>query len=40
MISVDDITLVAGTRNAVSAADLLRTLKGIVAHRLPVRYVA
>lgn len=40
IISVDDITLVAGTRNAVSAADLLRTLKGIVAHRLPVRYVA
>ena len=40
IISLDDITLVAGTRDAVSAAEILRTLKGIVAHRLPVRYVA
>ena len=40
IISLDDITLVAGRRGAVSAADILRTLKGIVAPRLPVRYVA
>ena len=40
IISLDDITLIAGTRDAVSAADIVRALKGIVAPRLPVRYVA
>src|SRR5512132_2332652 len=40
IISLDDITLAAGTRGTVSAADILRTLKAIVAPHLPVRYVA
>jgi CBS domain-containing protein len=40
MISFDDIALAAGTRTTVSAADVLRALKGIIAPPLPVRDVA
>ena len=40
IISLDDIILAAGSRGTVSAADVLRTLKAIIAPRLPVRYVA
>lgn len=40
IISLDDITLCAGSRDAVSAADVLATMKAILAPRLPVRHVA
>jgi CBS domain-containing protein len=40
IISLDDIILAAGTRGTVTAAEVLRTLKAILAPRLPVRYVA
>ena len=40
IISLDDITLTAGARETVSAADILGTLKAILAPRLPVRHVA
>jgi CBS domain-containing protein len=40
IISLDDITLCSGRRDAVSAADVLSTMKAIIAPRLPVRHVA
>ena len=40
VVSFDDIALAAGTRGAVSAADVLRTFKGIIAPRPPARDVA
>ena len=39
IISLDDITLAAGTRDTVEGAEIVTTLKAIVAPRLPVRYV-
>jgi CBS domain-containing protein len=40
IISLDDITLCAGRRDAVSAADVVGTMKAILAPRLPARHVA
>lgn len=40
IISLDDIVLSAGRREAVSAADILATMKAILAPRLPLRHVA
>jgi CBS domain-containing protein len=40
IISLDDIALCAGRRDAVSAGDVLATMKAILAPRLPLRHVA
>ena len=40
IISLDDITLCAGRRDAVSAADIVATMKAILAPRLPLRRIA
>lgn len=40
ILSLDDIILHAGTRDTVTATDVLTTLKAILAPRLPVRHVA